>query len=218
MCHLSGITAVVSPLQKCYRRAIKILKGSKTLATETKDHHLPEASSSIEQLRIMQDSITKNLVWVQDMNSEFKDDPLLTVSESSYNKVLQLFFASLYVFSAQGRINAIHLLDYEDGVELYTRNQLMSEYFKTKRKFGFQPIIIASISIKLFRFYWEVLRPMISQQLCAPKDPLWLTFGGERFKNIGSKIKIFFLNNLQINTTTTKLRSLIDTVASSLHK
>ena len=165
----------------------------------------------------MQDSIMKNVAWAERLEAEFNANPDMIIDKQSYSNYLQMLFASMYVFSAQGRIQALQLLDFEDGCELYKNNELLSEYFKTKRKFGFQPIILANISVKLFRFYWEKIRPMIQPE-SSSNSPLWLTYEGVQCKSIGSKISSYFLNSLEINTSSTRLRALVETVTNTLHR
>jgi hypothetical protein len=54
--------------------------------------------------------------------------------------------------------------------------------------------------------------------LIVPQDPLWLNWNGTREKGIGRKVQRFYIRTLGLDVTTTRIRSLLETVATELHE
>jgi hypothetical protein len=128
-------------------------------------------------------------------------------------------FAAIYVFSAQGRVLAIQDLTYADGETLYAKKEVLSGKFKTKTKYGYQPIVLATVAIQLYDFYWITLRPVFSSlEQRLPKSALWLNYDGSPCRTFGSRVTKYFLYGLGINITTNRIRSLVETAMNTLHR
>jgi len=103
--------------------------------------------------------------------------------------------------------------------ELIGQGHTMSSKFKTAATFGFQPVTMSNISLELFQTYVDMLRPMVSQGRCNdPKHALWLNWKGEKDTSIGRKVQRFYIRTLGLDVTTTRIRSLMETVANDLHE
>jgi hypothetical protein len=125
----------------------------------------------------------------------------------------------MYVFSAQGRVSAIQNLTYQDGETLYTKKEILTSKFKTSTKYGFQPIVLANVAIRLYDFYWLRLRPVFSSvEQRNLKAPLWLNYDATPCLGFGNRVTKFFLYGLGINLTTNRIRSLVETAVNSLHR
>ena len=103
--------------------------------------------------------------------------------------------------------------------ELIGQGHSMSTKFKTSATYGYQPVTLSNVSLELFQIYIDMLRPSASQGRCNdPQDPLWLNWKGAREKNIGRKVQRFYIRTLGLDITTTRIRSLLETVANDLHE
>jgi hypothetical protein len=103
--------------------------------------------------------------------------------------------------------------------ELASQGHVMSTKFKTASTYGFQPVTVSSISLEIFQIYLHCLRPHASQGRCdLPHHPLWLNWKGDREKGIGRKVQRFYVRTLGLDVTTTRIRSLLETVATELHE
>jgi hypothetical protein len=75
---------------------------------------------------------------------------------------------------------------------------------------------VRSVSRDLLRIYIEIVRPQIRHaSLCAPSDPLWLTYGGAAEEDVGRMVTAFFVRTCGLSITITAIRSLVET---SMHR
>jgi hypothetical protein len=103
--------------------------------------------------------------------------------------------------------------------ELIGQGHSMSTKFKTAATYGYQPVTLSNISLELFQIYMGTLRPHASQgRWNQQQDPLWLNWKGDREKGIGRKVQRFYVRTLGLDVTTTRIRSLLETVANDLHE
>ncbi len=217
---LVGFLAVIKALRKNYRKEMVAIKTSATISTITYNMELPEASSSLEQLHKLQDAINDRLTWFNFLVQQCsKYSPIEVFDKSTYENFLRMMFAAIYVFSAQGRVLAIQDLTYADGETLYAKKEVLSGKFKTKTKYGYQPIVLATVAIQLYDFYWITLRPVFSSlEQRFPKSALWLNYDGSPCRTFGSRVTKYFLYGLGINITTNRIRSLVETAMNTLHR
>ncbi len=127
----------------------------------------------------------------------------------------------MYVFSVQGRVNALQTLQYRHGEELYAENVVLSTQLKTSRCYGYQPVVVDEDAKKLFNLYWTVFRPIVvrdDDDMCQPTSPLWLEFSGKPCKTFGVKLSNFYLNSHEISISTNRIRALVETATNSLHQ
>ena len=217
---LTGILAVIKALRRNYRREMTKNKVSATISNITYDMQLPAASSALEQLQKLQQCIVKSLPRFNFIEQQCANkSPLEVFDKNTYENFLRMLFASMYVFSAQGRVSAIQNLTYQDGETLYSKKEILTSKFKTSAKYGFQPIVLANVAIRLYDFYWLRLRPAFSSvEQRHLKAPLWLNYDATPCLGFGNRVTKFFLYGLGINLTTNRIRSLVETAVNSLHR
>lgn len=104
-----------------------------------------------------------------------------------YLEYMGLLYASLYVFSVQGRTSGLEDVKYGQVEELMKNGQVLTDKFKTYSKFTYQPVTLSSTSLQLLKIYLKVFRPTISNgQRDGAQDSLWLTYDGEVEDNLGN--------------------------------
>jgi hypothetical protein len=215
-----GIDQVVSGLRRCLSKEMKKNKPDASLSQVTYDMKLPEASSGVEQLQILQRHIIEQTESMNSIINKVLNDNLLVKSE--YILFMRILYSSLYLFTAQGRIGGVESLLYKDGNQLLTDNYTLTSKFKTEATFGKQPILLGDVSKDLFSLYFNHLRPFIVQQSQIEENwheaPMWLTFNGLMQKNIGQQMSKYFLKAMNLNVTTNLIRSLVETLCDGLHR
>jgi hypothetical protein len=182
----------------------------------------------LEELRECIQNSIKNLQYsCRDGNMYFDKD--------MYKDYMGLLYASLYVFSVQGRISGIEDVKYGQAEELMKHGQVLSDKFKTYSKFTYQPVTLSSTSLKLLEIYLMVFRPKISNgRRDGPFDSLWLTYDGDAEDNLGNVVESIYISmnfnidfyyivgksvtryferNISCHVTSTSIRSLIETEA-----
>lgn len=74
-------------------------------------------------------------------------------------------------------------------------------------------------SMELLKVYLQFFRPYASRGLRdAPDDSLWLRLDGNPEVGIGRYVKMFYASVCNLHITTTRMRSLTETVANDLHE
>ena len=215
---MAGILCIIKSIRHNYNKEKSKLKVNATLEEVTYRRHLPEGDSPIEQLKELQKPVHDQLVWINEVAEQLQDSSDI-LDKRTYNRFLETLFASMYVFSVQGRVNALQTLQYRHGEELYAENVVLSTQLKTRRSFGYQPILVDEDAKHLFNLYWNVFRPIVaSTDMCEPTSPLWLEFSGKPCKSFGAKLSNFYLYSQEINISTNRIRSLVETATNSLHQ
>jgi len=98
------------------------------------------------------------------------------------------------------------------ALEMLTTGHAHSKNFKTVNKYGYQPVILSSISKRILQFYLTYYRPISSV-----KSPLLLLpySTDTQAVSVSREVKRFF-KNAGYTTTTTALRTLIETLAETM--
>ena len=74
-------------------------------------------------------------------------------------------------------------------------------------------------SMELLKVYLQFFRPYASRGLRDhPDDSLWLRLDGNPEVGIGRYVKMFYASVSNLHITTTRMRSLTETVANDLHE
>ena len=103
--------------------------------------------------------------------------------------------------------------------ELVHQGHSLSTKFKTAATYGYQPVTLSDVSMELLKIYLQCFRPFASRGLRdAPDDSLWLRLDGNPEVGIGRYVKMFYASALNLHITTTRMRSLTETVANDLHE
>jgi hypothetical protein len=80
-------------------------------------------------------------------------------------------------------------------------------------------MFMLQISMELLKVYLQYFRPYASRGLRdAPDDSLWLRLDGNPEVGIGRYVKMFYASVCNLHITTTRMRSLTETVANDLHE
>jgi hypothetical protein len=163
-------------------------------------------AGGLDELR---DAVLVEFEWARGVRVDCIDD-------TAYRRFLQVLFAALYIFSANGRQSGVVDMKYGQAQELLEKGFTTSTKFKTNKKYGYQPVTVRSVSRDLLRIYVEVVRPQIRHAShCAPSDPLWLTYGGAAEEDVGRLVTAFFVRTCGLSITITGIRSLVET---TMHK
>jgi hypothetical protein len=163
-------------------------------------------AGGLDELR---DAVLVEYDWARGVRVDCIDD-------TAYRRFLQVMFAALYLFSANGRQSGVVDMKYGQAQELLEKGFTTSTKFKTNKKYGYQPVTVRSVSRDLLRIYMVTVRPQIRHvSLCAPSDPLWLTYGGAAEEDVGRLVTAFFVRTCGLSITITGIRSLVET---TMHK
>jgi hypothetical protein len=202
-------------MRRNFSKQNKAQQSGRTLQSEVALRHLPEATTVVEQVAKLQQPVQDRMEWAR----RFRSSTPPHVTKEVFGEFMCLLYTSLYLFSPQGRISGIDDLKLSCAQELIGQGHTMSTKFKTSSTFGFQPVTMSNISLELFQTYVDMLRPMVSQGRCnEPKHSLWLNWKGAKDTSIGRKVQRFYIRTLGLDVTTTRIRSLLETVANDLHE
>ena len=201
-------------LRKAYTKAAKKqLREKKNLEMLYFNRKLPRGG-----LPELQQVVKNRLVWALSLTND-------QIDRSSFEQYIGLLLASIYCFSANGRIQALGSLTVLDGYNLLRHGHVMSTHFKTASSYGYQPVVIDNtISHPLLQSYLSLLRPAAAKNARNPaeapthKQPLWLTFSGEPMSatHLGQHFTTFFHLQSSYHITTNTLRGLVETHATGL--
>ena len=150
------------------------------------------------------------------MVAQFTDkDPVLT--ELLYKKFMETLFSVMYVTSPQGRIGGIMALQLLHLREFNINGYCFSRFFKTSKSLYVQPIILSAVTRSLLKIYIEQVRVLVvpPNAKLRPEDPLWLTFTGVPFTNIGRLVSAFYRDTIAVKVTTTLIRGMVETEAAA---
>ena len=83
-----------------------------------------------------------------------------TICKSTYNMFMQLLGSSAYVSAPQGRVGAVENMTLDDVLTLILTDEesVMSDAFKTRASFGYQPVTGSPIFLELLRVYLRYFR------------------------------------------------------------
>ena len=188
-----------------------------TFENKVRDRKLPECTDASHALAQLQDSVRIGILWMETM---FAGDDFV-LDRGSYDKATGIIYACLCTFAPQGRVGGIMDMRFFQGEELMTRCFATTTQFKTSSTFGVQAVIASDEFVKLLAIYLTKIRPFAvanrkdaRTRVNKASDPLFLTFDGDADVLVGRKVKRYYRKNMGITTTTTGIRSLIETVAS----
>ena len=103
--------------------------------------------------------------------------------------------------------------------ELISQGHSLTTKFKTAATYGYQPVTVSDVSLELLKVYLQFFRPFASRGVREhPDDSLWLRLDGNPEVGIGRYVKMFYASACNLHITTTRMRSLTETVANDLHE
>jgi hypothetical protein len=134
----------------------------------------------------------------------------------SYRRFMALLFATIYLFSPNGRQSGLQDMRLGQVPQVKQRGFATSRVFKTNHKYGLQPLTFSEVSLEMLILYVDVVRPQVA--LTHPSqdaESLWLTYTGQSERQIGKLITSFFVRECGQHITITAIRSLVET---TMHK
>lgn len=176
------------------------------------------SKSSCITLNILHRAVETRVIWAERWLQELILSNFSTLDSAGYRQFTQVLYSSLYTTVVQGRPLAVSTLCLRDGNELLIAGVTLSNQFKTREKFGYQPVIANNSSMTLLNAYITQLRP----QICAAAEendegsPLFLKYDGTPLKDLGREVTRFFKSQLGVHITTNTIRSLVETASEKL--
>jgi hypothetical protein len=79
-----------------------------------------------------------------------------TIDQTCYKTFMSIMYAALYALSAQGRVGGLKSLQVKHADELIHEGFVLTTEFKTRSKYGYQPVTTSPMSNKMIQFYVEV--------------------------------------------------------------
>jgi hypothetical protein len=155
--------------------------------------------------------------WIEELSAN--NSKISGFDKANYNQFMELLYSSFYTGSVQGRPQAIQMLTFKGGLGLLNRGVTLSTDFKTKEKYGYQPVIADKVTKKLLKAYLECVRPKIvtkNQNNAAKHDMLWINYDGTPVLKISDKIIKFFEANGDLHVGSRVIRTMIETAAQTL--
>jgi hypothetical protein len=198
--HLDAMKKLIKRLRHKNNKDIKISMGDNTIEALIEKGRWPKGG-----LKELQTAIENEISWVNKLTQ-----PITTTK--AYNRYMQLLCSAAYCFSPQGRCGAYEDLKYGQRFTLINDGYVLSTKFKTRSKFGYQPITSNRIFEKLLSFYISNIRP---KQLLGDNDPMFINFGGTGAYKIRQSVPKFFMRTLNLHINTTTIRSIVET---TMHK
>jgi len=195
------------------RKRLKMKSGSQTNAMDEAiaNRQLPQGG-----LKELQDTVAAEMQWIYAFCTSVRRGPGL-VDEPTYQQLMCLLIASMYVFAPQGRISGIQDLKVKDAPELM-ESFATSKEFKTSSTYGMQAVTMSDISKEILSIYLKFFRPRVTNARPCPNDPLFLTYQGTPDKRLGRHVTAFFAPRLGINITTTLIRALVETTVEDKYR
>jgi len=222
---MTGFTEAIDSFRKAYRKENRKTRSSKTMASEVYKRKMP--AGGIPEL---QGTFTSEIEWVKlyvklmkDYEESHPGRPYSPMTNSEYTRFTSAMYAALYVFAPNGRVGGIEDLKENQYEQLVEEGHVHSSKFKTHTRYGYQPVILSSVSYFFVKIFWEYFRPVAIQNLefsngglfdYLPRS-LWLTFDGKPDK-IGPRVTQYFKRTLMMHITTTAIRSLVETTTETL--
>lgn len=189
----------------------------KTLQSE-KQAKMSEEHGFKSLMKVVAERVPWAEQWITDISGNYSK--LSKFDGANYAEFMELLYSSFYTTSVQGRPSAIETLTLKAGIDLLRSGVTLSSAFKTRRKYGYQPIIAQKITAKLLKIYLTIVRPKVLElnPRAGEHDKLWLNFNGTPVSksSISHKVIKFFKNNGDIHMTSNDIRSLIETSAETL--
>jgi hypothetical protein len=148
-------------------------------------------------------------------------DNVHAINKDSFQTFMSILFSLMYVGAPQGRVGGLASLNYKHRDGLITKGYTLAKEFKTRAKYGYQPVLLPPECLPLFLGYVNQIYPIVMKmnnpmQETNRNDPLWINWNGEREMEIGREITKYFKRKMELHITTTSIRSLVGTQSNDL--
>jgi hypothetical protein len=205
----------------------KVLKGARKVRARRRRSKSGAAINSLDDaiadrrlpqggLKELQDAVMTEMDWVRSFCTLYRRGAI-TVTEEVYQRLVCVMMASIYVFAPQGRVSGIHDMQLKDAEKLLT-TFATSKDFKTSDKYVLQAVSLGDISKEIVSIYLKYFRIHACTPRPFPTDPLFITFQGAPDTRLGRHVHTFFKNQLQLNTSTTLIRALVETTVDARYR
>ena len=170
-------------------------------------------------MRELQELVGRKLEWAWELIERVYSGE--SICKEDYMSLMQLIFAALYTHSPQGRIAGVMSLRMKQGRELLDKGSTLTDVFKTRASFGFQPVSLdPKVGRKLFDGYFVAVRQFIVKEASlhdTDDTALWLTLEGSPLTTSagGRMISGFFLE-FSLRITSNTCRSIGETEAAMM--
>jgi hypothetical protein len=183
---LKPVEYVLANICKCEKKRLKIQNSENNdIETMIENRQLPAGG-----LKELQQYVLKDLQWVKSWTEALIESTerkhTNCVGKDEYYRFMQILYASLYVYSPQGRISGIESMKLRQVDEMLQNGCALSTKFKTNSTFGYQPVTTSKLSRKLLQIYITYLRP---RSKIRGDEPLFLHYNGSPATRIGAKVQ-----------------------------
>ncbi len=138
----------------------------------------------------------------------------VVITESFYNRFMELFMASLWVLSPQGRIGPIEAMNLDVLEELRSQGMTTSRHFKTSESSSKKMCVIMmpKTCLALLELYMKFLRPVVQprNQVPKPTDAILYSYEGRRLDFVTRLVTSYFSRTMQLHVTSTSLRKIVE--------
>ena len=169
---LLGFTTIATSLKRHFARRSKHESCSKSLGDAIISKKMPPGGLSDLQNALRGQSHMIKLL-----------SETVHASKSQYQCFMGLMYATMYSFSAQGRIEGFEDISFDQYRDLKFRGHATTDKFKTRLSFGLQAVTASPESIELLHLYVTKVRPQVSSNILKSNDnKLFLDFYGTHIK------------------------------------
>ena len=199
---VAAVTDLLSRLQAAYKKNGK--KGNvKSIHSKIYDRHQPLGGSA-ELQRLARERGEAFLLQNGPTGQH-------NVTKEIYKECLSLIFVHWYVFAPQGRLSGIADMRFGQFQDLVDIGHAVSENFKTRAFYFYQPVINVPEAIPYLHKYMEFRQHVVRSSSVKTNDFLFLDWKGNP---IGDKVGTYFTSfwlQYNLHITTTDVRSLMET-------
>jgi hypothetical protein len=211
---LQGLLYVSSNLKKNLNKDMRGTRGEVTMKQEVYLRHQPAGG-----LAELQEGFPRQL----DKLKALLDAAPRIIGKSEYTWFCGMMYTSLYVFAPQGRIGGVKDIKVQQFKDFRLEGHAETTKFKTNKKWGYQFVIVGSVSFDLVKKYHDIFRPLAVSNFIASKeyptltDGMWLSWDGTP-DNVGVRITQWIKGAFGLHMTSNNLRSLVETTTAQLEK
>ena len=204
--HWELILKMAKKIRKTTSKQIKVQMSDSSVEALIGRRQWPEGG-----LAQLQQTIRGDMDWVYKMMRTVRGP----TNKAQYNRFMNQLSASMYCFSSQGRIAAIEDLKYPQAGALFEDGVVLSTKFKTKAKFGYQPVTLPpdKESTVLMKAYIAFIRPKL---MMGPNDPLFINYSGTTQFDVSKGLTNYFSQMLNLHLHTNRMRSIVETEMQDL--
>ena len=199
---VAAVTDLLSRLQAAYKKNCK--KGSiKSIQSEIYNRHQPVGG--IAELKSLANERGEAFMLQNGPMSQHN------VTQDVYKECLSLIFVHWYVFAPQGRLSGIADMRFGQFQDLVEVGHAVSENFKTRAFYFYQPIINVPEAFPYLHKYMVFRQHVVRSSSVKASDFLFLDWKGNP---IGDKVGTYFTSfwlKYNLHITTTDMRSLMET-------